>query len=166
MSDGVQAGRSCSWCSAVAPDEATSCPACRAALAQRESLGDLAIPGVTSIDPALQALDGKPMRIAGPSASQGAASGVMAAAVMGGPIGLVALGGIAAVAAAEYAGAGRNRAGAPESLEDIGRLDAITLLALEHVEKAEHDASGPAAGDAASPADNDPGRDDPGRATP
>jgi hypothetical protein len=163
MSDGATMGRTCSWCSAVAADEATTCPSCGAALAQRESLGELAIPGVTSVDPALQAIDGKPMRLGGPSPSQGAASGVMAAAVIGGPIGLVALGGIAAVAAAEYAGAGRGRAGAPENLADIGRFDAITALALEQIEKAEKGAGDPAAADAASPADTDPWRDDPGR---
>ncbi len=46
--------RTCPWCSAPVPDGATRCPRCDAAVAQRESLGDLVIPGVTGVDPAMQ----------------------------------------------------------------------------------------------------------------
>ncbi len=73
-----QAARTCPWCSAAAPEPARQCPACGAALAQRESIGGLAIPGLTTIDPALQAIDGQPIHLRGPSPSQGMASGVMA----------------------------------------------------------------------------------------
>jgi hypothetical protein len=45
--------RRCSWCSAEATEHATHCPACGASLAKRESLGDMVIPGVTAVDPAL-----------------------------------------------------------------------------------------------------------------
>ena len=133
-------GRSCPWCAAPAADGAATCAACGAALAQRESLGDVAIPGLTAVDPALQAVDGRPMHLAGPSASHGVANGVLAAAVLGGPVGFVALGGIAAVAAAEYAGAKRDGVrGAPDDLADIGRPSALARLALERAE-----ADGPA----------------------
>jgi len=55
---GTPASRSCPWCSAAAPAEATHCPACGAALAERDSLGDMVIPGVTDVDPALAAASG------------------------------------------------------------------------------------------------------------
>jgi len=45
------------------PPDATHCPACGAALSQRESIGDLAIPGVTTVDPALQAYAAEPLSI-------------------------------------------------------------------------------------------------------
>jgi hypothetical protein len=43
----------CPWCSAKAPAGAIHCPACSASLAERESLGGIAIPGVTEVDPDL-----------------------------------------------------------------------------------------------------------------
>jgi ribosomal protein L40E len=44
----------CQRCSAPVPPDATRCQPCGDALAQRESIDDLAIPGVTIVDPALQ----------------------------------------------------------------------------------------------------------------
>jgi hypothetical protein len=160
MSDGAATSRSCPWCSAPAEDAATACAACGAALAQRESLGDVAIPGLTAIDPALQAADGRPMRIPGPSPTQGIADGaIVAAVVIGGPVGLAALGGIAAVAAAEYAGAGasRDRVGGPLRVEDVGRPSEVTLQALARVEQAERGEAAERSSDASS----DPWRDEP-----
>jgi hypothetical protein len=152
-------GRSCPWCAAPAADEATNCAACGAALAQRESLGDVAIPGLTAVDPALQAIDGRPMHLAGPSASHGVANGVLAAAVLGGPVGFVALGGIAAVAAAEYAGAKRDGVrGAPDDLTQIGRPSALAQLALERAE-ADGPASDPEPPSATAAPGPDPWRD-------
>ena len=135
MSDA--AGLHCSWCSAVAPAGSTSCPDCGAALAQRESIGDLVIPGVTSIDPALADADGRPLRLAGPSPAQGAATGALAAVVLGGPVGLAALGGMAVVGAAEYVAANRHGPGRPENLDDVGRPSEVTLEALEQIKRAE-----------------------------
>jgi hypothetical protein len=117
------------------------------------------IPGVTAVDPALRVADAQPIRIAGPSPSHGLANGAIAAAVVGGPVGLAALGGIAAVAAAEYIGAGRDRGGAGVDLEDVGRPSEITLLALEQIERTE----GSQASTAADEPHDDPWRDDPGR---
>ena len=53
MTDGNETdpGRLCPWCSAAVPPDATRCPACGDALAQRESIADLDIPGVTTVDP-------------------------------------------------------------------------------------------------------------------
>lgn len=126
--------RECPWCSTPATDEATSCGACGAALAQRESIGDLQIPGLTSVDPALKDFDERPMHLRGPSPSQGLASGAIVAAAAGGPIGLAALGGIAAVAAVEYASASRGPDGKPIDLEAVGRPSESTLEALRRLE--------------------------------
>jgi hypothetical protein len=57
------AGKSCPWCSAPVTPEATHCPVCGGALAQRESIADLSIVGVTAVDPALQAYDARPLHI-------------------------------------------------------------------------------------------------------
>jgi len=46
-------GRSCSWCDTPAAPDVAFCASCGASLAQREDLGDLSIPGVTTVDPAL-----------------------------------------------------------------------------------------------------------------
>ena len=57
------AGQSCPWCSAPVTPEATHCPVCGGAVAQRESIADLSIAGVTALDPALQAYDAQPLHI-------------------------------------------------------------------------------------------------------
>lgn len=127
---------SCPWCAAVGTPGSTRCHACGAALAQREAIGELVIPGLTAVDPALQDLDGRPLHLGGPSPSQGVASGLVVAAVAGGPIGLTILGGVAAVAAAEYLGAatGRTGGGGPP----VGQASEAVLQALERLEGAEH----------------------------
>ena len=163
MPDDHAIGRTCPWCSAAAPEAATQCPSCGAALAQRETIGDLVIPGVTTIDPALQAIDGQPIHLRGPSPSQGLASGVMAAAVLPGPLALAALGGLAAVGAAEYLGAGHHGTDRPATA-DIGRPSEVTLRALERLEggasgAATEPAAKGAASDAAPVEPVDPWRD-------
>lgn len=154
------APRSCAWCGAPeASPEATTCAGCGAALAQREAIGDLAIPGLTSVDAALQDYDKRPLRLRGPSPSQGAAPALIVGAMAGGPIGLAAIGGVAAVAAAEFLGA--RRAGS-SSLEEVGKPSEVALQALEHLA----DGSLPANGDSAattSAADVDPAAEDGGR---
>jgi cytochrome c553 len=60
------ATRTCPWCSAEAPDEATTCPSCHAALASRVEEDGPGIPGLTAIDPELLAYrptPRKPQRI-------------------------------------------------------------------------------------------------------
>ena len=125
------APRSCAWCGTpeTSPD-AMTCANCGAALAQRESIGDLAIPGLTSVDAALQDYDKRPLHLRGPSPSQGAAPALIVGAMAGGPIGLAAIGGVAAVAAAEYLG---TRRGGTGSLDDVGRPSEVAVLALEHL---------------------------------
>ena len=134
MSDEPAMGRTCPWCSAAAPDSATTCPTCGAALAQRESIGDLVIPGVTTVDPDLQAYAGQPLRMSRPSRTQGMASGVVAASAFGGPVALAAIGGLAAVGAAEYLVARRGDAGHHGDLDEIGRPSEAAVRAAEHLE--------------------------------
>lgn len=163
MTTASESSRTCPWCAAVATDGATSCASCGAALAQRETLGDVAIPGVTAVHPSLLAADGRPMHLAGPSASHGVANGVMVAAMIGGPIGLVALGGIAAVAAVEYAAARRDGiGGGPDDLASVGRPSELALLALERA-AADGSMDSARAGAATEPAP-DPWRDLPAAA--
>src|SRR6476620_4278558 len=132
MSEGAPAGRTCPWCSAAASDDATTCSSCGAALAQRESIGDLQIAGLTSVDPALAAVADRPIHLGGPSPSHGVADAAIGAVAIGGPAGLAILGGIAAVAAAEYVGAKRPGA-ASIDLADVGRPSEVALRALEHL---------------------------------
>lgn len=127
--DATPVAPTCPWCAAPAAPDATRCTACGAALAQRESIGDLRIPGLTSVDPALEDFDKRPLHLRGPSPSQGIAPALIVGAVAGGPIGLVAIGGVAAVAGAEFLGA---RLGGPggTALEDVGKPSDVALQAL------------------------------------
>lgn len=127
--------RTCPWCATPAAHDATTCATCGAALAQRESLGDVVIPGLTGLDPALEDFDKRPMHLRGPSASQGAAPALIVGAAAGGPIGAVLIGGVVAVAAAEYLGAkGPGTAGT--ALDQLGQPSELALQALEHADAA------------------------------
>ena len=156
VGEAVPMGRTCAWCSAAAPVEATTCPSCGAAMAQRETIGDLQLPGLTNVNPALLDAAGRPLHIPGASPTQGMAGGVMLAALAGGPVGLAAAGGLAVMGAAEYAMSGRRADGTP-SMDDLGRPSEITLRALERLDRDES-----AAADGPEPA-LDPWRDEPGR---
>jgi len=124
--------RRCAWCAAPAAPEATTCASCGAALAQRESIGELQVPGLTAVDPALQDFDKRPLHLRGPSPSQGMAPGFVIAAAAGGPVGLAALGGLAAVAAVEFLGAkGDGRGGI--ALDDVGRPSEVVLQAIDRI---------------------------------
>lgn len=148
----AEPGRQCPWCAAPAADEATRCSACGAALAQRDSIAGVLIPGLTGLDPALEDYDKRPLHISGPSPSQGMAPALMVAAAAGGPVGMMAVGGVAAVMAAEYMGASRGGPGSV-GLESVGKPSQVVLQALEHLKDAE--AAGAEAGaDAAPPLDS------------
>jgi hypothetical protein len=121
----------CPWCAAPAAVGATRCSAGGAALAQRESIGDLRIPGLTSVDPALEDFDKRPLHLRGPSPSQGVAPALIIGAVAGGPIGLMAIGGVAAVAGAEFLGTRIGGSHGAPALEDVGKPSEVVLKALE-----------------------------------
>ena len=135
----------CPWCAATVAGAAATCAACGAAVAQRESIGGLKIAGLTSVDPALEDFDKRPLQLRGPSPTQGIAPALIIGAVAGGPIGLVAIGGVAAVAGAEFLGAGRSGSGGT-ALEDVGRPSEVLLQALDNAELASADP--PPTGDA------------------
>jgi hypothetical protein len=136
--DAATPGRTCPWCGATADSSATHCSGCGAALAGRESIGDIRIPGVTAVDPALAAYDAQPWRIPKGSPSQGMAAGtVLGAAAVGGPAGLIALAGLGAVAATEYLAAGGGDHAEQVRLEDVGRPIEPALRVAEELDRAE-----------------------------
>lgn len=124
----------CPWCATPAADGATRCTTCGAALAQRESIGDLIIPGLTAVDPALKDLENRPLHLRGPSPSQGVASGIIVAAAAGGPVGLAILGGVGAIAATEFLGAGGKDG---RGHEHVGETSEAVLQAIERLERGE-----------------------------
>lgn len=149
--------RHCAWCEAVAGPADTTCPKCGAALAQREDLGGLEIPGVTSVHPELQAAADRPLRIPGPSTSQGAASGLVVAAAAPGAAGLVIAGGILAVAANEFRGVGPGGLGADHARASVGQPSEAALRMVEQLDAAAASApGGPGGGvdDSAGNSDN------------
>lgn len=131
--------RHCPWCSATVAREAAQCPACGAALAQRDSLGGLKISGVTAVDPALEAYAAQPRRLPGNSPSQAmAVNAIGAAAALPGPIALAAIGGLAGVAALEYMGARRGEGGGPVDLESVGRPSELAREVAERLDRGDH----------------------------
>ena len=54
-SSSAEPSSACPWCAQPAAPDAQFCGSCGAVLAQSEDLGGLAIPGVTAVDPAMQA---------------------------------------------------------------------------------------------------------------
>jgi hypothetical protein len=130
------AAPTCPWCATPAAPDARRCTSCGAALAQRESIGDLVVPGLTAVDPALKDLADRPLHLSGPSPSHGVASGAIAAAAIGGPAGLAIIGGVAAVAAAEYLGASPGGAGGVPP-EQVGQTSEAVLQAIEKLDRGE-----------------------------
>jgi hypothetical protein len=120
----------CPWCAAPVAEDATNCRECGAAVAQRESIGGLKIAGLTSVDPALEDFDKRPLHLRGPSPTQGLAPAMIIGAAAGGPIGLLAIGGVAAVAATEFLGSTRDGIRGP-ALGDVGKPSEVLLQALE-----------------------------------
>lgn len=131
----------CSWCAAPAAHDAIRCSACGAALAQHESLGGVRIPGLTSVDPALEDFDKRPLHIRGPSPTQGLAPAFIIGALAGGPAGLVAMGGVAALAGMEFAASQHDGTDALE-LADVGRPSGVAVQALQQLEEAKEAPSG------------------------
>jgi hypothetical protein len=160
--------RRCSWCEATASPGATDCPSCGAALAQREDLGGILVPGVTDVDPGLADLADRPMRISGSSPTQGVAPALFVGAALGGPLGVAVVGGVAGVAGAEYLGARRPGLTAPDGLDGVGRPSEIARLAADRLDRGEPvhgdgPGSGSDAGDpGAAPRDRGPSPGDRG----
>jgi len=131
---GEGSGPRCQWCDTVsAAPKATNCPSCGAALILRESIEGIGIPGVTQVDPDLAVYAKKPLRIPRGSPSEAVAGPAIAAAALGGPAALAALGALGVVVAKEYSDAGgagklpaKDRVGVPSApiLEIVNKLNA------------------------------------------
>lgn len=158
---GDAAARTCPWCSAPAKATDTTCSSCGAALAQRDELGGVLIPGVTGLDPGLEAIRDQPVHLKGPSPTQGLASGLIPAAAMGGPAGIAIVGGIAAVAAVEYL-SGKGPGGARTDPSTVGQLGGVAQLALEKVKREADGAASTESSQVEGPAANEPEEPAPG----
>jgi len=149
----------CAWCSARVAPGAVTCPACGAAVAQRESIGDLVIPGVTAVHPALEAYDAQPLRIPGQSPTQSLAAGAITALAAGGITGIAGIGGVAAMAAVEYLGARRPDGSPPVDLDRLGEPSEAATRMVEEMERragpAGSTSAAPASGEARPPIDPD-----------
>ncbi|HEY2917185.1 MAG TPA: hypothetical protein VGI98_08230 [Candidatus Limnocylindrales bacterium] len=145
--------RSCQWCGTVTVEPtATTCAGCGAALGERDDLGGLVIPGVTSVDPALQAYDAQPLRLTRPSASQSMAGSAIVAAAAGGPAGLAALGGLAAIVAVEYLGTGSGSGGRRVSLDELGNPSEAARMMVDRLNSGAAAAEGVEPGEGRNPA--------------
>lgn len=124
MPDGTDTGpgRTCPWCSTPVPSDATQCPACGDALAQRESLDNLAIPGVTDVDPALQAYAGQPLHL--PMAMPSRVDPIAGSINLTGMAELEAL-----------AGSNGIPAGAPVDPTTVGKPSDAALQAVERLDR-------------------------------
>ena len=125
----------CQWCGTdSAGPKQTNCSNCGAALILRESFEGIRIPGVTEVDPDLKVYAKKPLRIPRGSPSQAVAGPAVAAAALGGPAAVVALGALGVTVAKEYADAGggkapaKDRVGVPSEavVEMVKKLNAET----------------------------------------
>ena len=107
----------CPWCAQPATPGATHCSGCGAVMAQREDLGGLLIPGVTAIDPAMQARSYTSSLLG----AQSRASTMNAIGSIGGTTAQVA------VAAAMLARDGLRGTGAAANPEDVGKPSQAAL---------------------------------------
>lgn len=152
---GGSTGPVCPWCSAPAAIGATRCTSCGAAIAQRESISGLSIPGVTTVDPNLVA-DSSP---ANPVLrTQGTTNVLFAATQVNATLGL------AAAAAVLGQDAIRGMLGGNEvDLEAVGRPSEAALKAVERLERDGDLATEPEPADEAPAPQQDPWADLPGR---
>jgi len=105
------------------PSDATHCPACGDAIAQRESVADLAISGVTTVDPALEADAAQPLHIPLPMPSS--------VDPIGGAINLTGMAALAALAAPANIGT--------DASVDPNTVGSPSDAAVEAVERLDHD---------------------------
>jgi hypothetical protein len=148
---GTPASRSCPWCSAAAPAEATHCPACGAALAERDSLGDMVIPGVTDVDPALAAAsgDGALTRLKRVNSRNALLNNVVPTLLIDDPV----LMGAGAAAGLTAIGLDAVTMGGPADASNLGQAsDAALAKAAEMDSGVAADGAEPAAADGAEPA--------------
>ena len=137
MTTGADSGHRCAWCGTDADPDAVACPSCGAALAQREDIGGVVIPGVTDVDPALKGLADHALGRARAGDPHRPVGGMAVAAAMGGPVALAATAANPPIAAAEYIGAKRPDGSAAPDAAHVGELSEVARLALARLESAE-----------------------------
>ncbi len=125
----------CPWCSATNPPDARQCRSCGAAIAQRDDLGGVVVPGVTGVDPDLlgtpASLPGTLMR------SQGTANALHAATQVNSTLGL------AAAAAILGQDAIRGALGLDDAdLAAVGKPSEAAIQAAERLDRAPRSAPG------------------------
>ena len=139
------AGVRCQWCETVNAPAASNCTSCGAALILRESFDGVRIPGVTDVDPDLQVYAKKPLRIPRGSPSEAVAGPAVAAAALGGPAAVIALGALGVTVAKEYSDAGgsskaaaKERVGVPSEaiVAMVNRLNAKAATAEQKADGA------------------------------
>jgi hypothetical protein len=115
----------CPWCSTTNPPDARQCRSCGAAIAQREDLGGVVVPGVTGVDPNLL---GTQASLASPMLrSQGTMSAINAVSHVNATLGL------AAAAAILGQDSVKGMLGMKDA--DLGSVGVPSEIALQAVEK-------------------------------
>jgi len=125
----------CPWCSAANAPEARQCAGCGAAIAQRDDLGGVVVPGVTGVDPNLL---GTRSSIASPVLrSQGTMGALNAVGQVNATLGL------AAAAAILGQDTVRGMLGLKDAdLDAVGKPSEAALLAAEKLERERAAAAG------------------------
>jgi hypothetical protein len=126
--DAPLAPGACPWCSAANAPDARQCAGCGAAIAQRDDLGGVVVPGVTGVDPNLL---GTPSSLASPVLrSQGTLGALNAVSHVDATLGL------AAAAAILGQDTIKGMLGANDAdLEAVGKPSEAALLAVENLER-------------------------------
>jgi hypothetical protein len=143
--DAPLAPGACPWCSAANAPAARQCAGCGAAIAQRDDLGGVVVPGVTGVDPNLL---GTPSSLASPVLrSQGTLGAINAVSHVNATLGL------AAAAAILGQDTIKGMLGANDAdLEALGKPSEAALLAVENLEREPAAAAAAAESDAEAPA--------------
>lgn len=124
----------CPWCSASNLLEARQCASCGAAIAQRDDLGGVVVPGVTGVDPNLL---GTPRSLASPMLrSQGTLGALNAVSQVNATLGLAA--------AAAYLGKDTIKGMLGANDADLERVGKPSEAALQAIEKLEREGDGSA----------------------
>jgi hypothetical protein len=135
----------CPWCSGRNAPDARQCATCGAAIAQRDDLGGVVVPGVTGVDPNLL---GTPSSLTSPVLrSQGTLGALNAVSQVNATLGL------AAAAAILGQDTIKGMLGANDAdLDAVGRPSEAALLAVEKLEREPPAATPAAESGAAAPA--------------
>jgi hypothetical protein len=135
----------CPWCSGRNAPDARQCATCGAAIAQRDDLGGVVVPGVTGVDPNLL---GTPSSLASPVLrSQGTLGAINAVSHVNATLGLVAA---AAILGQDTI---KGMLGANDAdLDAVGKPSEAALLAVEKLEREPAAAAAEAESEGAVPA--------------